>query len=662
MISALALALAAQSASSSSAQASEDKAPLPPEKVGVVSNVKVVSSGVPDVSSLEAWKASFIKPGMSDEEKAMAAWRTVASFQHQDSPPSEYLANEDTVCDAIKMFNVYGYGFCSMASAHVNTLARSVGLEGRGWGINAHSVPEVKWNGAWHLLDASLINYFKKPDGSVASVEDLIAATNEWYGKNPGFKGNGDKLVAFHREGGWQGWKKGPELLRSAPTADDTGWWPAKTHGWYATMQEYDGSGGGAGNKAFLYEYGYSQGYRLNLQLRPGERITRNWGNRGLHVNMKDGGAPGCLKMKTGQDSLVYTPKYGDLAPGRVGNGTHEWEVPLTKLRSVALEVDNLDDAARVKDPSKPATLVLRMASSYVYLGGVLRYTQVTGTGGSVAVSFSENNGLDWQHLTTKSSTVEAEVEIDVSDRVLRRYEQRVKFELKGAGTALKAVRFAYDIQHSQRALPAFGQGKNTVAFSAGPAEGTVTVEGSVNPKNKGKQLTYADFHPELAGMEPNLFVGGSGKGSIAFPVATPGDLLRLRFGAHYRARDARDGIDFEVSFDGGKSWSSAGRAPGGVAGHCHYVGFDAVPAGTRSALVRYAATSRNATGLLGFRIDADYREPAGGFRPVKVTYRWTENGKAMERVLVARKPSETWTIDCAAKPEMSAIVLELAD
>ncbi len=626
--------------------------------VGVVSGVKVTTDKVADVSSLEAWKASFIKPGMSDEEKAMAAWRTVASFQHQDAPPLEYLTNEDTVCDPIKLFNVYGYGFCSMASAGVKSLSRYVGLEGRGWGINSHSVCEIRWNGAWHLLDASLINYFKKPDGSVASVEELIAATNEWYAKNPGYKGNGEKIVQFHREGGWQGWKKGPELLRNAPTADDTGWWPAKTHGWYATMQEYDGSGGGTGNKAFLYEYGYSQGYRLNLQLRPGERITRNWSNKGLHVNMKTGGGPGCMTMKTGSDSLVYTPKYGDLAPGRVGNGTHEWDVPLKRLRSVALEVDNLDDNAAVKDSARPGTLVLRVASSYVFLNGTIDYSA---SSGDVAVSISFNNGLDWRPVVAKTTTVPNDMTIHLPDEFLRRYEYRVKFELKGSGTKLTKVRLFHDIQHSQRALPAFDQGKNTVTFAAGPAEGTLTIEGSVNPKNKDKQLVISDFKPEISGFEPNLFVGGSGKGEVTFPVKTPGDLLRLRFGSHYRARDARDGIDYQVSFDGGKTWTAAGRAAGPVAGNCLYVTFDAVPPGTREARVRYAGTSRNATGILGFRIDADYREPAGGFRPVKVGYRWSEDGAKKEQVFTARKPSESWTVNCVAKPLMESITLELA-
>ena len=76
----------------------------------------------------------------------------------------------------------------------------------------------------------------------------------------------------------------------------------------------------------------------------------------------------------------------------------------------------------------------------------------------------------------------------------------------------------------------------------------------------------------------------------------------------------------------------------------------------------KFSGTSRNATGFLNFRIDADYREPAGGFRPVKVTYRWDEEGKAKEQIFVAKKPDETWTVTCAAKPVMKSIVMELAD
>jgi hypothetical protein len=190
-----------------------------------------------------------------------------------------------------------------------------------------------------------------------------------------------------------------------------------------------------------------------------------------------------------------------------------------------------------------------------------------------------------------------------------------------------------------------------------------VTVEGATDPAGRGKPLVYTDFHPQVKGFgPPNLFVGPSGKGSIAFPVATPGDLVRLRFGAHYRARDARDGLDYHVSFDGGRTWRTVDRAAGPTPGDCKYVVCGDVPAGTRAALVRFAGTSRNATGIFNFRIDADYREPAGGFRPVKVTYTWEEDGRPREDVHVARSPRETYTIPCAGKPVMKALTLELAE
>ena len=188
-----------------------------------------------------------------------------------------------------------------------------------------------------------------------------------------------------------------------------------------------------------------------------------------------------------------------------------------------------------------------------------------------------------------------------------------VKFICAGSSDA----GLAFTAQYADYSF-ALGKGTNQLTFRAGPAEGTVTVEGSTNRASKGKQLLYSDFHPEVVGFgEPNLFIGPAGKGSITFPVTTPGDMVRLRFGSHYRARDAKDGLDYDVSFDGGKTWKTVDRAAGPTPGDCKYVVVSAVPAGTRQALVRFAGTSRNATGIFNFRIDADYREPRGGFRPV---------------------------------------------
>src|SRR5438876_12144736 len=67
----------------------------PPEvsPAGVVCHIQVLSDKVPDVSSLDAWKKSFLRDGMTDQEKALAVWRSTVMFQHQDAPPCEYLTH-----------------------------------------------------------------------------------------------------------------------------------------------------------------------------------------------------------------------------------------------------------------------------------------------------------------------------------------------------------------------------------------------------------------------------------------------------------------------------------------------------------------------------------------------------------------------------------------
>lgn len=633
-------------------------------EAGVVSHVTVLSDKVPDVSSLEAWKRSVIKPGMTDEQKAMAVWETVVAFRHQESPPREYLDTDPCVHDPIKSFHVYGYNQCCCASAQITALARYAGLEARGWAITAHSVPEVKWDGAWHLLDASLVNYFAKPGGGVAGVEEIGREVAAFYEQHPELRNDDAKLRQFMRD---EGWKRGPAVLANSQWYDYHGWLPAATHGWYATMQEY-----GRPDQNHLYEYGSAVGYAVNVQLRKGERLTRNWSNQGLHVNMAEGADLNTAKTAVGEGDLRYSPKFGDLAPGRVGNGVHEYDVPLAdgSFRAGALVADNLatkaeaggaGPAVQVKDAGKPGVLVLRMPSSYVYLGGQLTLDAAVGNGGSVVVSFSDNNGLDWKPVATVSKA--GKQTIDLKPLVYRRYDYRLKFDLAGKGTGLNALAVRHDIQHSQRPLPALGEGTNTITFSAGPQEGTVTVHGSTNPDFKGKNVQLSDFHPQAEGLAPppGLRPGDTGKGSVTFPIETPGDLTRLRIGAHYRARDARDGWDVSASFDGGKTFKTIDRLAGPYAGMSRYLTFGDVPPGRRSALVRFVGEQRNTAVIFDLRIDADYKEPAGGFAPVKVTYMWDENGQTKQDVHVAKRPNETYTIDCAAKPVMKSIAVELA-
>ncbi|MHB1035627.1 MAG: hypothetical protein ACYC35_11800 [Pirellulales bacterium] len=633
---------------------------------GVVSHVKVLSDKVADVSSMKAWKKSFIKDNMTDQQKAIAIWTSTVMHRYQDNPPTEFR-HEGCVHDPIKTFNVYGYGMCCCASSNVEALARYVGLEARGWGINAHSVPEIYYEGAWHMFDTSLVNYFPKADGKIASVEEIVADVKGWLEKHPELKKNGPKLRAFHQAEGWGGWKKGPDLLTRCPFYDWSGWWPAKTHGWYSTMEEFDGSGG----TPFVYEYGYSQGYEVNIQLRPGQRLVRNWFNQGKHVNgaLKDGGDPGCLNGKIGQDSMAYLTRYGDLNPGRIGSGTVEYDVPLADagFRAAALKAENLATAAEdsagpalhVKDAAQPGVLEIRMPSSYVYLGGEAAVEAVIGVGGKVRVFFSDNNGLDWREIASLEKS--GQQKIDLTKFVLRRYDYRLRFVLSGKATGLANLKVSHDIQCSQRALPTLAKGDNTINFSAGPQEGTITVEGTSYGNTQGKNLSLADFNPTLVNVDAQGWRVKGSPATITVPIATPGEMTQLRLGGHFRARDKADRWDVEVSFDGGKAYKAVDAYTGPTQGKCRYTTFADVPAGAKQALVRWTGKQRNTTCLFLARIDADYKESQGGFRPVKITYVWEEGGLEKRDVHVATKPEETYTIRCASKPEMKSIVLELA-
>jgi hypothetical protein len=429
-------------------------------------------------------------------------------------------------------------------------------------------------------------------------------------------------------------------------------------------MLEYDGS------VKFLYEPGYSLGYRVNNQLRPGERLVLNWFNKELHVNMREDGEPGCLRKRVGEDDLAYARDYGDIAPGRIGNGVREYDVPLADgtFRTGMLVVENLIcrsetraknvPAVQVKDPSKPAVLEFRMPSSYVYLTGTLTFQAVVPKGGQIRVFFSDNNGLDWKELVTVTNS--GERKFDLSPLVLRRYDYRLRFVLTGKETGLERIKVSHDIQHSQRALPALTQGKNFVTVTVGPPESTITLQASTKLEWRGKQLVYTDFHPQLKGIEANLMRVEGSEGEAIFTVSTPADMVRLRCGVHYRARDQMDGWEVQVSFDGGKTFQTARKLWGPTPGHCDYFVVDKIPAGTRKALIRFVGQQKNTTCLFSLRIDADYREPFGGFRPVKVTYIWEEGGVEKRQTFVARKPQETFVINCESSPTMKSLILEL--
>ncbi|MFB3890774.1 MAG: hypothetical protein ACE15C_01995 [Phycisphaerae bacterium] len=635
-----------------------------PATVGIVSHINIVSDKSEDVSSPEAWKKTYIKEGMSDEDKALAIWKTVVKYRHQDGPPDEGVGGGGNVHDPFKTIHVYGYGMCCCAASNIEGLARYIGMPARGRQITAHSVPEVWYDNSWHLLDASLMCYFRNKDGKIASVDEIKASIQDWRKDHPEIKNDTD-LKNYSKN---DGWKNGPTVLATNLYYDKNGINSAGWHGWWSNVVEYNWKQQGPRkivcppdtNGAFnVFDYGPSMGYQLNIQLRDGEKLTRCWGNKGDVLN---GSNPQLIKGDRGP--LGLQKKFGDNAPGRIGNGTVEYSPPMASLPMTALKFDNLaadGQQLRVKDGAKPAQLIIRMPCSYVYLSGEVDLMPAIGKDGSIAVSISDNHGLDWKEVG--QITTAAQTKFDLKKFIRGRYDYRLKFDFTGAGTGLDSLKITDAFQHSQAPLPVILEGDNKVTFSAGPQEGTITYEGLLKGSSRNN-LTYLDFHPTINALEKDdLRVGDSGRGDVTFNISTPGDLARIRVNSHYRCRgiNGRDYWQVEVSYDGGKTFKPVEKLIDGQPASSKYFTIGDVPAGTKEAQVRFSGVQRDTVCMFDLRMDADYKEPAGGFRPVKVTYVWDEGGTEKKDEHVCKTADDTWTIKCGPKTVAKSYTVELA-
>jgi hypothetical protein len=645
-----------------------------PRSGGRLNNLKVLSDKVDDVTTVENILKSFVMPGMSQDERAKSLWKAAVRYRHQTAPPNEYLAADWEAHDPVKLFNVYGYCMCCCASALIESLNRLDGREARGRILNGHSVPEVRYDGGWHMFDASLITFFPKPgSGSVASVDEISKAVDTWYASHPGYRKDGSKLLELMRSDGWTRWKsQGPELLAACPFYR-AGYLPARTHGWDATMIEYD-------RKAEIYEYGYHVGHRALFSLGPGESIVREAGNHGLHINRETMADWDALKAKAPLNDLEYVKEFvPGYQGGVVGNGVQRYE-PDLRGGGLALGAETYENLAsggspalHVKSGDRPGVAVIAMSSPYVYLSGsvVLKGT-LTGPAARVVVSLSTDCGRTYRQISKSEGSGGFGSVIDISKLIERRYAYWLKLEItsgtpKGAG--LDRLQITNDFQHAPRTLPWLAKGPNTIIVAADGDTGIASrtfagkiVGGENREPPKNETIRDLGVVIDNLNLEYDALWWKGGTGTLTLPIDVPGDLAALRWSAQVRARSDKDLVRMRVSGDGGKTWRDAGRIGGPTQGTTGAFHIGEWPAGTRSALLRFELTGNNTVGILSFRADADYRDPRGStaFRPFRVVHRWSENGKAKSHAEVVKKLPSSYTITTSGDPVMIAVSYEM--
>ena len=417
----------------------------PGPRARTVNNLKVLSDQVDDVTTVENVLRSFVRPGMSDQERARAIWTAAVKYRHQTLPPDEFLAADWEAHDPVKIFNVYGYCMCCCSSALVAALNRADGREARGRILNGHSVAEVRYGDGWHMFDASLITHFPRPaDGVDASVDEIREAVAAWYADPPRLPGRPAKLDRadgprrldrLEGEGARRCWRPARSTGK--------GYFPAGTHGWDATMAEYDRK---------------PRGLRVRLPRRPpgpvlapARRVVRPRGGQpraarqhgplarlgraegpgpGEGPRLPQGFLPGYRGGVVGNGVHRYAP---DLAAGDLAAGAEVYE-NLEAGGSPALRAEGRGRARGRRDPDAPRLMSISAASS-----GSRRSADRPAT--ACRLDLDRQRPVLRAALVGRRRPGTTEAMVDLPEKILRRYAYWLKVEIARPPPAARAWR-----------------------------------------------------------------------------------------------------------------------------------------------------------------------------------------------------------------------------
>jgi hypothetical protein len=366
----------------------------------VVVNPRVVVNGKRKWHHIEDMMAEIVKPDMTDREKALAIWQFLVDNRYHDQPAH----NDVELHDPVRYLNVYGYGFCDDSATNLMVLAEQAGLKARVWGLEGHVVPEVFFDGGWHMLDPDGEIYYLEDDGhTIASVETL------------------EKRPDIIRKYPSPYYRRTEDLVMVYTTTEDN-----QVSDWYKQTSEAK--------------------HTMAFSLRPGESLMRGYDHWGHYFSSRYLREP----KKYGNGRFVFEPIWKD----------NVYQTGVT--HQVGLQAKEMGSDWVLMSENKMGELVYRFESPYPYLDGRL----VVESDGQVGVSFSED-GEAWVSVWRSKSDEKVHTTVPLGVYFRNGYGRPmyayyVKVQLDGT---LKRLRFESDIQVAPLSVPVLEVGENQVHY-----------------------------------------------------------------------------------------------------------------------------------------------------------------------------------------------------
>jgi len=509
--------------------------------------------------------------------------------------------------DPVKMINVYSVGYCDMLGPTMAGIMQDMGigksrtLNLPGWG---HVVAETFYDGKWHYLDLDVRAIFRRPDGSLASMEDAKRDDSLWAGGNSPLFFPLDNLQSTR------------QVYASTP------------------VQIRHGVNMG--------------GHTMDFVLRQGETFTRWWQPQGDRWNHHDAynktPFPKSLLM---QEPVGPKCKHASFTIYTRGNGRFVYAPDLTERSSDF--ADGVYDSQGVQPGPVGLTgkghAIFEVRSPYVIVPRVGSFdttdddaeasvVQLDASG--VTASVSVDNGLSWSA---------APASLDLTPLVSGRYGYLLKLDFASADSVLRKLQINTWVQVHPASLPALRKGTNKMRYVSGDHYGldTRVVEIRTNGSNREDFLKYLAVPPQ--DFDPSR-TSSRVRGTCTARVTAPPEMKIAWFsgGGAFTALQA----DAAPQTANAVAWSTdlAGpfhefyRAdvPAGQS-HWHYNADVEVklPTPTKTVFIRY--TGQPAVNNL--RIFAHCLSDSPPWRsPVTITHAWREGAELKRQTVRLDRPS----------------------
>jgi len=557
-----------------------------------VCNIKVVTDGSPDYYDMDSMVHSITSKWQSPAEKCWAVfyWNHIARRQ---TSPTVLHGLECT--DPIRQFNDYGYTMCSTIAGVNCSIWDAMGYRVKFWDITLHTVPEVEYDGRWHMYDNSMSAIYSLCDGrTVAGVEDI---GREGACEASGMRKEAGHIARYHclNATSSNGFLTGADCARDLE-------------------QEYRCFNPN-GFKYRYYYYNWDRGHRYILNLRENEVYTRYY-------------------KSVGTSAEYYVPNNGD-DPEKPntryrirGNGVRSFQPNLTE--------DSLQEAAHIISNCKavePAGVVPRKAGETgeiifkVEGANVISHLIIKATvqrknsSDVTSISISTTNGLTWNEVWKNGEVGDTAVNLALGKEVNGAYEVLVKVSLMGkdnpADVCLEHIEFETTTMLNSKTQPKLLAGKNTVYVGTGDQTESVVIwpdlQGEkykpyiVNEKN----ITSKPKHVGYQGVMHAVKAGEDAY--VVFKVDAAEDITQINYGGRFYNRAPKSHIDLLHSFDDGKTWVKSYsldkiEPPWDV---IHYEKVKDIPARTRSVLFKYllssSAAGTDACSIYSVRMEVNY-------------------------------------------------------